>query len=211
MGRIQETNVGNFVAWVYIPRVRAAFKEWAVVVDALGRGEQVIILRKGGIAEDRGEFELEQERFFLFPTRFHQQRESVLPAAQRRFDEMGLPRTDNLVLEFFAEVREWRRLESLVEAQRLRGLHIWRDEIIAQRVDWGRERSIFALVVRVFCLPGRVELPMESSYGGCKSWVDLETDVSTQGSQPVLADEAFKKKLQDFRVALGADERLETY
>src|SRR2546422_3996735 len=45
-----------------IPRVRAAFKEWAVVVDALGRGEQVIILRKGGIAEDRGEFELEQDR-----------------------------------------------------------------------------------------------------------------------------------------------------
>ena len=29
------------------------FKEWAIVCEALGRGEQSIILRKGGIAEGR--------------------------------------------------------------------------------------------------------------------------------------------------------------
>ena len=34
--------------------MRTAFKEWAIVVDALGRGEQIIILRKGGISEGRG-------------------------------------------------------------------------------------------------------------------------------------------------------------
>jgi UDP-N-acetylglucosamine 2-epimerase (non-hydrolysing) len=32
--------------------VLKAFKEWAVVVDALGRGEQTLILRKGGIQEE---------------------------------------------------------------------------------------------------------------------------------------------------------------
>ena len=36
--------------------MRIAFKEWAMVVDALGRGEQIIILRKGGISEGRGGF-----------------------------------------------------------------------------------------------------------------------------------------------------------
>ncbi len=30
--------------------MRIAFKEWMIVVDALGRGEQIIILRKGGIS-----------------------------------------------------------------------------------------------------------------------------------------------------------------
>jgi hypothetical protein len=30
--------------------MRIAFKEWAVVVDALGRGDQIIILRKGAVA-----------------------------------------------------------------------------------------------------------------------------------------------------------------
>jgi hypothetical protein len=49
-----------------------AFKEWAVVVDALGRGEQVLILRKGGIREQRGEFQADHHEFWLFPTRYHE-------------------------------------------------------------------------------------------------------------------------------------------
>src|SRR5258708_6269605 len=40
-----------------IPAMRVsteiAFKEWAVVADALGHGEQILILRKGGIREIR--------------------------------------------------------------------------------------------------------------------------------------------------------------
>src|SRR5512138_2779668 len=54
--------------------MRTAFKEWAIVVDALGRGEQILILRKGGIAEGRGGFRPEHTRFLLFPTAFHEQR-----------------------------------------------------------------------------------------------------------------------------------------
>ena len=66
--------------------MRIAFKEWMIVVDAVGRGEQTIILRKGGISEGRGGFKVEHSRFLLFPTLFRQQRESVLPSAQSRFD-----------------------------------------------------------------------------------------------------------------------------
>ena len=33
-----------------------ALKEWAVTVDALGRGDQIIILRKGGIHKEDKEF-----------------------------------------------------------------------------------------------------------------------------------------------------------
>jgi hypothetical protein len=69
--------------------MRSAFKEWAVVVDALGRGEQILILRKGGLAEGPGGFQVEQREFLLLPTRFHQQRERVLPAAQLRYDELA--------------------------------------------------------------------------------------------------------------------------
>ena len=65
----------------------AAFKEWRVVVDALGRGEQIFILRKGGIHEGRGGFKMDYMEFALFPTEFHQQRDSVIPSAQARFDE----------------------------------------------------------------------------------------------------------------------------
>ncbi|MEO8428438.1 MAG: DUF1802 family protein, partial [Verrucomicrobiota bacterium] len=69
--------------------MRIVFKEWAVVVDALGRGDQIIILRKGGISEGRGGFQVEHPEFVLFPTLFHQQRESVVPSAQARFDQLA--------------------------------------------------------------------------------------------------------------------------
>jgi hypothetical protein len=69
--------------------MRTAFKEWAVVVDALLRGEQILILRKGGLREGRGGFQIEHSEFLLFPTLFHQQRESVIPTAQARYDELA--------------------------------------------------------------------------------------------------------------------------
>jgi hypothetical protein len=184
--------------------MRAAFKEWAVVVDELGRGGQIIILRKGGISEGRGGFKMEHPRFLLFPTLFHQQRDSVIPAAQKRYDEIAthFPGPDKLRLEFFAEVVVARQLNSLADANSLRGQHVWRDEVIAQRFDWGRDKSIFALAVRVFRLPQIVELPMRPEYGGCKSWIELGQEVATDAAKPVLPDAAFKEKLNQFRERL---------
>ena len=49
-----------------------AFKEWAVTVRALAEGEQLLTLRKGGIREEHRHFELEHDRFFLYPTFDHQ-------------------------------------------------------------------------------------------------------------------------------------------
>src|SRR5919106_7063159 len=49
-----------------------ALKEWAVVCRALEEGRQMILLRKGGIYEAAGEFEVEHREFLLFPTYLHQ-------------------------------------------------------------------------------------------------------------------------------------------
>jgi hypothetical protein len=184
--------------------VRTAFKEWAIVVDALGHGEQIVILRKGGISEGRGGFQVEHPRFLLFPTLFHQQREAVLPKAQQRFDEISprFPSAEKLRVELYAEVVEWRRLEVLADAERLRGQHIWRDEVIAERFDWGKSKNIFAMAVRVFRLPGPVDLPMLPSYGGCKSWIELERDIKTDHAAAVLSDSEFAAKLSHFTAAL---------
>jgi hypothetical protein len=184
--------------------MRVCFKDWAVVVDALGRGDQILILRKGGISEGRGGFQLEHRELLFFPTLFHQQRESVLASAQARYDAIapGLPGKELLRLEYWAEVTEWKRLDSLVAAESLRGQHIWRDEVIAERFDWGRDKNIHALALRVHRLPARVELPMLPAYGGCKSWIELEQEIDTRGSQPVLTDDEFQARLASFRAAL---------
>ena len=56
-----------------------AFKEWEAIVDALGQGAQIIILRKGGISEGRVGFQARHPKFWLFPTRFHQQWDNRKP------------------------------------------------------------------------------------------------------------------------------------
>ncbi len=184
--------------------MQIAFKEWAAIVDALGGGEQIIILRKGGISEGLGGFQIEHERFLLFPTLFHQQRESVLPAAQRRYDLIAPSLSaETLRLEYFAEVVDWKFLDSLADAQRLVGQHVWREEVIRERFDWGKTKSIYAMAVRVFRLPQAVELPMRAGFGGCKSWIDLGEVVATSGAQPVLGEAAFVEQLEKFRAALA--------
>lgn len=182
-----------------------AFKEWAIVVDALGRGEQIVILRKGGISEGPGGFQVEHPQFLLFPTLYHQQREQVLPAAQTRYDEIvpSLPPPEILRIEYWGQIVAWRQLGSLAAAERLRGQHIWRDSVVAERFEWGRQKNIFALAVRIHRLPNRLELPMRPEFGGCKSWVEITPEVDPGGSVPVLDDATFAKRLALFGAALA--------
>jgi hypothetical protein len=185
--------------------MRAAFKEWAVIVDALSRGAQILVLRKGGIQEGRGGFQVTQPEFWLFPTLFHQQRESVLAPAQERFDLIAphFPAAEVLRLRSFAKVVAWQRLDSLAAAERLRGQHFWQDDVIAKRFEWGKS-EIHALAVRVFNLPAPIDLPMRPEYGGCKSWVELESDVSVENAVPALEDRAFAESLRRFHGAMGS-------
>ena len=151
--------------------MQIAFKEWAVIVESLGRGDQILILRKGGIAEGRGGFQVEHPQFLLFPTGFHQQRGQVTPAGQKLFDELSarLPAANRVFIEFTAEIVGWRKLDSLADALRLEGLHCWREEVIRERFDWGRESAISVLVLRVARLTSPVALPILPEYGGCRS------------------------------------------
>ena len=174
------------------------------MIDALGRGEQIIILRKGGIHEGRGGFQVDQPDFWLFPTLFHQQGESVTAEASERFRPIAdtFPPEDTLRLEYFATVADWRKLENEADALRLDGQHIWKENVIRERFSWGREQGIFALAVRVHRLPQPIELPMLEEYGGCKSWIDLADEPTTTGAIPVLNDDSFANKLVTFQKAL---------
>jgi len=188
--------------------MRIAFKEWAVVADALGSGRQILILRKGGISEGRGGFKMEHPEFLLFPTLFHQQGESVIPEARARFAAMGpeLPTEAELPVAHFARVAAWRQLESLAAAQALEGQHILRPEVVRDRFEWGREKAIFAIAVRVFRLAAPRRVPMLPAYGGCKSWIELAEEFDTADATPALDDAQFAHALRRFHAALDARE-----
>ena len=71
-----------------LPSVFAlALKEWAVAVKSLGRGEQVLILRKGGIHRDDRDFRLVHPLFLLYPTYEHQKVELIKPEAHAALGE----------------------------------------------------------------------------------------------------------------------------
>src|SRR4051794_36210007 len=83
-----------------------AFKEWAVICHALAAGKQSLILRKGGVAEEGGEFAVEHNRFWLFPTYTHQQRDGIQPEALPWLAEVEgqRPPSDRVRISHFAEV-----------------------------------------------------------------------------------------------------------
>jgi hypothetical protein len=170
-----------------------AFKEWQIVVEALGSGEQILILRKGGIAEGRGGFDASRAgRFWLFPTRFHAQSEKTKPAASRFMT--AAPAEDTVDLRFYAEIVGHTFLTDWTTVAALDPHHIWAEAAVREKYDWAKTPGIHAFVVRVRRLVNPVFLPLTADMGGCKSWIDLPASPETHASSPVLDDTVFAAK-----------------
>ncbi len=170
-----------------------AFKEWAVVVDALGRGEQVLILRKGGIREQRGEFHADHHEFWLFPTQYHEAERSVIPSKRPILREMAAvaPR-DFVDIEYYVVADPVLTITDIECVKRLQGQHIWNEQVLRERFQFGREAGLHALLTRVYRRPATERLALREAYGGCKSWVELERGLSTEGLTPVLGDVEYR-------------------
>ena len=170
-----------------------AFKEWHVIVEALGAGEQIIILRKGGIAEGRLGFEVEAQRFWLFPTGFHAQLEKTKPVAARWFEAVATDATaaSTVTLRYFAELVSTSFLTDWEAIRRLDPFHLWTEQTVNERFYYGDAPGIHALVVRVYRLNSPLTLPLSPAMGGCKSWIDLPAAPPTGASSPVLSDAVF--------------------
>jgi len=183
--------------------LQAAFKEWAVICAALAQGKQSLILRKGGIAEEGGEFRIEHSRFWLFPTYMHQQRKGIIAEAAPLLDEAEStkPPAGIVRLSHWAEVTGIYHIHHELSAVLLAHLHIWSESTVRQRFAY-RSPGLFALTVRVNQAPAPVELADTSEYQGCKSWVHLERALPTEGSTPVLSDQRYANLQQQLDLLL---------
>lgn len=187
---------------------KIAFKEWAVIVKALEEGKQTIILRKGGISEGKGGFQLDHSEFWLFPTLYHQQSEMIKDSVQHGLaeyhEEVAELSAKNMTpISSYAQVVAWKKIENKDELGKLSELHVWTDDVIMERFDWGRKKDIHALLIRTYKLPEARQIPLLSSYGGCKSWIELEEDISISGSKPIMSDQEFLSQKNLFEEALG--------
>jgi hypothetical protein len=184
-----------------------ALKEWAIAVDALEAGQQIIILRKGGIIEETRDFQLESNAFFLFPTYEHQKKELLKHAYQPRLDQI-LDETDakeaKVRITSYAEATADIEVNSQEELNRLLPFHIWTEYFAEERLKWKRTKPLHVLILRVYKLEEALALPILPEYNGCKSWISLNIELSTGISKrPVLSDEEFSRQKSQIVSALA--------
>ena len=185
------------------PENDVALKEWAVVIAAMAAGSQTILLRKGGLYERRGDFEVERQEFWLFPTRFHQAPTELAAHGQEFVDAGRLyARSSEIVLPVYAQVVEQLELASPATLPFLRPFHILAEQTAVARFHY-RSPGVTALLLRAFQPIDPVVLPDSPQFGGCRSWIQLPRAISTADLQPVLDDVRFEAVRRQFQTALN--------
>jgi hypothetical protein len=168
----------------------AGYKEWVAVCDALGEGRQHVLLRKGGIHEGREGFSFRQERFLLFPTRFHAQAQvrgpGSLPVKAGEW-EVG----EEVPISIWCEALWARTLTDWEQVVALEPYHVWTEDLVRERFDCGELQQIHCALVRVFRLPEPVSLTYGKNYGGCRTWVELPL-APPRDLEPVTNDADFE-------------------
>lgn len=177
------------------------FKEWALICEALGRGEQSLIVRKGGIAEGRAGFRFAHEEFLLFPTLFHEQAAKLkvpaeTPLPQARLDGQHLFRHLARV-EWTADLTDPELIPALAP------FHLWTDATLAERFQYGDKLGLSLAFVRVYQLAEPFLTPDSPKYGGCRSWITLPEPPSLVAA-PVLSDEEHARRAAAIRAVLSA-------
>ena len=185
-----------------------ALKEWAVIQRALLDGHQIVLLRKGGIVEDTGDFDLKARDFVFFPTYLHETERAgdVQPCFGQwlREEEARRPEQGVVRIEAAAHVTDVVRVDDRNKLRKLSPQHIWSAQFINGRFDWEPYKPIFALIVRAFALPRPHLIPLRREYGGCRSWVEMDGPVSTEGAVSVLPDAHFARR-RELTLALLTD------
>ena len=181
-----------------------ALKEWAVTVEALGRGNQVLLLRKGGISESGKHFRVVHPEFLLYPT-FEHQREDLLkdahqPALRALLDE---PHDDsNITFSYWAQAAETIEVLEQEVVEALSPHHIWTDDYAESRLRWKPRFPLSIMLLRVYRLEQPVTVPFSPEYKGCTSWVELSEQVALGCMEPVLSDEEFRRRVDEIKGAL---------
>ena len=157
------------------PMLNIAFKEWSAVCKALASGLQTVILRKGGISETGGVFRPEHDRFWLYPTHFHEQQQAGLKPEHLNLLEAGSTELNDdgkLCLTHWVEVNQVMYLTDLDEVLNLNYLHVLNEETVKQRYQY-RRPGLYFFWVSVHRANEPLVISVRPEYAGCKTWVEL--------------------------------------
>jgi hypothetical protein len=164
-----------------------ALKEWSNVIAALARGEQILLVRKGGIADPS--FGVDDERFYLYPTYFHQGESE----ARARVE----------ITHWCEAVRTW-TVTDRESFDRLAPLVVLPQETLEARYRFRPDQAVYAIAVRTWELARPAQVAFRDMYGGCRSWISIEEEVDISGSRPVLGERELQAKIGEIDALLSA-------
>jgi hypothetical protein len=173
--------------------LQVALKEWASVCTALGQGTQIMLLRKGGIYESAGEFELEHREFLLFPTYVHQNLKMLKPAGQAGFEARS-EEPKQIRMSAAGVVTDIIQLKSRQQMDLIDSEHIWTPPLIDMRFSYRPENPLYLLLVRAYRLHEPQTVENTPAYAGCKSWVPLDQPMPTGNAVAALDDVKYEFK-----------------
>lgn len=182
-----------------------ALREWAVAVRALEEGRQIIVLRKGGIAEETRDFQLVSPRFYLFPSFEHQKPHLIKPEAADTLaatlaEAESMP--GKVRISSYAEVVEDIEITDAETLKRLDDLHVWTEHYAEERLKWKKTKPMHVLLLRVYSLTAPAEITLSERYTGCKSWLTVDQPLPIPKSSPVLNDDKFDEMAESVRKAV---------
>ncbi|WP_042201879.1 DUF1802 family protein [Paenibacillus camerounensis] len=184
-----------------------ALKEWASAVHALAGGQQIVLLRKGGIAEETRRFELKSPSFFLYPTYEHQREELLKESYRHLVTETLAEETASgggtVPLAVYAEAADDIEIRDLEQLELLNPYHIWSGQLAAERLRWKAKEPLHVLLLRVYVSDAAVSVPVLPEYSGCRSWIELADIPPAQQWKPVLSDSEFEQRRNEILSALG--------
>ena len=184
---------------------RTALKEWAVLAQAMGRGEIIAMVRKGGIREQRAGFSVRHDRFLFYPTWFHEKADELaprfLPLLERT--QADRPPAGVLRIDLVAQVAAVWRVEALDPLREIGDEHGLAWKAVESRFHYRGNPVVQVVAVRVARLPVVTEVPEARRYAGCVSWVELDRDIDVAGAEPVLDDASFTPRVAKLRSVLG--------
>ena len=185
-----------------------AFKEWAVICQALATGKQTIIVRKGGIHEGQPGFRVQHRDFWLYPTHFHT--DEINPQAKLAPEswpvlqqQQAFPPPEGFIwLQELIHVEEVHELTEEAQLAKLAGWHWWSPQTIHDRFHY-RQPGLYVLLVRAFTRSSPHIIPVMEQYAGCKSWVVFPYEIPTAGLIPAINDGEFAHQRERFWSLFG--------
>jgi hypothetical protein len=176
-----------------------AFKEWALVCDHVFSGQQVVLLRKGGILEQKIGFQIEHELFLLYPNTEHQSREQIKPEFHDRLATYGPSPKESgkITVSGFCKVVDIIKTADEAKLRALEPFTCWTSALFDMRIRYKPEKPNYIVTVRAYCLPTPVEVSYHADYAGCHSWVPLKNAISLAGAVPVLSDAIFEARRKE--------------